>query len=289
MSSWSEKPWWAVVALLVVTLVGNGAYWNWKELQLNTVTKIAELRNSENSIYRDIVELSEKYIAAQRDSVGKANDPGVVASIRQLQSQLDRRKADFTALEKQLARLESRQPEPLTIFFPTPQPVVVMPTALAVGGGEWKRTGFFEVRNRSETDTVYYSVWIKLWIEDHDVPGNLKVVSDKGEEFAAIPVAPGVSINPDVMRFVGKDVRGLRVIYLLLYRLDPCQAQKFIVNVQDEQAGVGNNDMNLSLVVKGFEDKPTAIDTKPDAVAIQFSPPESTSIEQVDVLVKREQ
>ena len=120
-----KRFWWPAIAIVVATLIGNGAYWSWRELQLNTIVKTTELRNNENQIYRDIVELSESYIAAQQESVGKTNDPRIVAKIMHLHSQLERRKGDFTALETRLAQLESRQPQPLTIFFPTPTPPTI--------------------------------------------------------------------------------------------------------------------------------------------------------------------
>ena len=125
---------WVVVSFLVGTLLGSGSLWQWKQSklesqkqELETVVKTTDLRQQENEQYAKIIDLTNEYIR-DRDEYSKNARPDLNNRILQLRSQLDVMKDNFMTLEKNLARLENRQPRKITIDFIPPEP----PTNLQV-------------------------------------------------------------------------------------------------------------------------------------------------------------
>ena len=120
------KFWWPIIAAVLLLIFGNGAYWSWRELQLKTMLNTTELRNDENAIFRDIVQLTEEYFATQEEHSQKKDDTRTNTKIQNLNSQMKKRRADFDAVEHKLAGLESRQPESINLYFPTPTPPTII-------------------------------------------------------------------------------------------------------------------------------------------------------------------
>ena len=112
------------------SLTFNGVPDNLLESQkqeLETVVKTTDLRQQENEQYAKIIDLTNEYIR-DRDEYSKNARPDLNNRILQLRSQLDVMKDNFMTLEKNLARLENRQPRKITIDFIPPEP----PTNLQV-------------------------------------------------------------------------------------------------------------------------------------------------------------
>jgi hypothetical protein len=134
MATLKDHPLWLIGAFVVVTILGNGVYWKWKESKLATVesklatvVKTTELRTSENEIYHHVIELSKEY-AETRDRHEKSPSPATYNKMIALNRQLDLLKADFVTLEKKLAELEKREPRPIPLEFIPPS----APTGLRV-------------------------------------------------------------------------------------------------------------------------------------------------------------
>jgi hypothetical protein len=122
------KTWWPIIAASLLLIFGNGAYWSWRELKLKTLVDTTELRNAENSIFRDIIQLAEDYFTALEQYSGNKNNIRAKNKMEQVSLQMKKRRADFDAVETKLAELESRKPESINLYFPTPTP----PTSIKV-------------------------------------------------------------------------------------------------------------------------------------------------------------
>ena len=120
------KTWWPLVAGFVLLIFGNGMYWSWRELELKKMVNIAQLRNDENAIFRDMINLTQEYVEVYHEYAGKSADTRTNTRIANLISQMKRRRADFDAIERNLARLESREPQSVNLDFPTPTPPTIL-------------------------------------------------------------------------------------------------------------------------------------------------------------------
>ena len=123
-----------VIAFLIGTAVGPGAFWQWQPHVLDKVVKTTELRKQENDLYSKIIEISEEYgknmdrhemyAAKARKTNSEINaDRGVTNKMLRLKPQLDLLKDNFTALEAKLSPIEGRPPRRINLeFIPPPRP-----------------------------------------------------------------------------------------------------------------------------------------------------------------------
>lgn len=121
-----------VIAFLIGTVVGPGAFWQWQPHVLDKVVKTTELRKQENDLYSKIIEISEEYGKYDRmlTGSGTSEDTETTNKMYRLRAQLDLLKDDFTALEAKLSPIEGRPPRGINLeFVPPHRPVNVAATA----------------------------------------------------------------------------------------------------------------------------------------------------------------
>jgi len=120
---------WAVIALLVGTIFGSGAIWQWQKNSLDQerfafekATKAIEIRKRMDDVYGNILQLSDEYIKAS-SSYYKTKNPDDAREMRRLIARLDVLKNDYTTIEKTLSSIEGRSLRQIQIdFIPPPAP-----------------------------------------------------------------------------------------------------------------------------------------------------------------------
>lgn len=119
---------WAVIALLVGTIFGSGAIWQWQKNSLDQdrfvfekATKAIEIRKRMDDVYGSILQLSNEYIKVS-SSYYKTKNPDDASEMRRLIARLDVLKNDYTSIEKTLSSIEGRSPRQIQIDFIPPAP-----------------------------------------------------------------------------------------------------------------------------------------------------------------------
>lgn len=125
MSTKARPSKWAIIstigAFLGGTILGSGAFWQWKQHELDIVVKTTELRKQENDLYRKIIDLSAEYATNMaRYDQNNRQDSQAFNNMYRLKAQLDVLKDDFKVLESNLSRLESREPRTIPLEFIPP-------------------------------------------------------------------------------------------------------------------------------------------------------------------------
>ena len=130
-----------VIAFVIGTIVGPGAFWQWQPHELDKVTKTTDLRKQENDLYSKIIDISVEYgksmerrdmFAAKAKMTNREINANreVTNNMLRLKAQLDLLKDDFTALEAKLSQIEGRRPRRIPLeFVPLHRPVNVAATA----------------------------------------------------------------------------------------------------------------------------------------------------------------
>ncbi len=121
------RPWLAdALKILVGMVVGSGSIWSFlryraakREHDLNAAKVISQLRKELLDRLVLLIERSEQY-ANVRDGIVKAPIPG--NELMNLQAQIDLLKADISAGELRLAKLEGRQPRSINLSYVRPTP-----------------------------------------------------------------------------------------------------------------------------------------------------------------------
>jgi hypothetical protein len=136
MASLKDSLSWLIVSLILATVLGNGAIWQYHANRLNRMKSAAELREREIVIYRDIVSLAdaiskiyaEHPIVAEKYPIYIPSEhriivPGEIERLRApLDAQMNLRMSDFFAVERDLASIEGREPRKLPLDFLRPPP-----------------------------------------------------------------------------------------------------------------------------------------------------------------------
>jgi hypothetical protein len=171
-----------------------------------------------------------------------------------------------------------------------PEGVIVSPAETTLIGGTWTYSEVCEVRNRSLKETAY-SVWVKIWTPNGDLPPTIKVVTEKGDDFLSDEVGPGVVWNPDAVELIGKDSAGHRILCLLLYKIDAQQRRRFKFKQEPSTDVTASSDLSVLLAVKAWDRIPARIARQSGKMALQFSPPPDTltSIEGMSALMYRKE
>ena|SRR2546427_8119708 len=126
-------PWLTVlVGMVLGSVLGSGSIWSFLryraakyEHELNAAKVISQLRKELFDWLVLLIERSEQY-ANVRDGIVQAPIPG--NELLNLQAQIDLLKADISAGELRLAKLEGRQPRSINLSYVRPTP----PTGLRV-------------------------------------------------------------------------------------------------------------------------------------------------------------
>jgi hypothetical protein len=113
------KTWMPVWTLIIGTVFGSGALWEWQKHQLDAIATTTDLWKQENDLYAKIIDLSNEYIEAQK-KYSKTPSDEVRTRMVQQNAQLGLMKDDFTALETKLAHLEDRPPHTIPLDFTPP-------------------------------------------------------------------------------------------------------------------------------------------------------------------------
>jgi hypothetical protein len=170
---------------------------------------------------------------------------------------------------------------------PARQPVVtIAPGELDLTTSDWGKTLVVEIKN-TRAEMTAYSVWVKLKAQ---APGvridDVDILSEAGQEFISESFS-GVNANFEVMMFRALDADRQPCKYLLIYRLKGLES-KFVKIKRKASTDAEKKPLTLLLSLSGFSEKPSPIAAKDGAVALQFAPPESMTVEAISVLMKKD-
>jgi hypothetical protein len=119
MKKWNLSLYLPVITLIIGTLIGSGAFWQYENLTLEKDQTAKEYRDYRFKLLQHIISLSNEYNTAV-DSYYKLQNPDTLRKIEQLITQLDVLTNDFKTLESSLSKLENRAPEKILIRFILP-------------------------------------------------------------------------------------------------------------------------------------------------------------------------
>jgi hypothetical protein len=163
--------------------------------------------------------------------------------------------------------------------------ISVTPAILDLSTADWDKTEIVEIKNGNPTQTVY-SLWIKFWAESGEFnPKELKFTPADEGHFLEEKIGD-VSTDFRVVRFGGLDSVKRPCVYFLIYRL--AALESWMVKVKRTASGHGEKKpLVLRVEGRGFSSKPTPIVSQTDKVGVQFKPPESMTITEMGLLMRR--
>ncbi len=104
----------------VALLIGSGGViWQYQNTRINTIKTIADLRDRELAIYRDVVALADSHARIYDENKTLSPDE-LKRRVAPIDEQSRMRISDYEALEKQLASLENRRPREIPLDFLKP-------------------------------------------------------------------------------------------------------------------------------------------------------------------------
>lgn len=126
-----------VISFVLVTLLGNGAFWQYSQYRIekqrieietekHSIERISvaiKLREKLNHVFYKITKLAEEYqnaLLAESEGKSKIGSFTIEQRILLLNTELDQLVDDFQVAEANLAKLENRQPRKINLQFRPP-------------------------------------------------------------------------------------------------------------------------------------------------------------------------
>lgn len=115
LSSWFRKTRsFHAIGFLLVLLLGQGLYWNWKQDQREDKKRVSELHERVNKGFNDLLELDKKRTEL-RELYSRNPGLEIQEKIDTTNRQMSVKEDSLQADEKELAKLEHRERRPFSI------------------------------------------------------------------------------------------------------------------------------------------------------------------------------
>lgn len=165
-------------------------------------------------------------------------------------------------------------------------PIIVSPKSISLKTNEWDIKSIFKVQNR--TDSIFYSVWVKLALEGMTAESNaIEVSPEKSGDFV-VGNMMDISVGFEVIRIDGTDAKTKECVFLILYNLDPKQTKSFIIKLKGTAKSIDKQQPKILLKEIDHSLQPQQYLTQKDnKIAFPFKPPENIKIKALSLLMKK--
>jgi hypothetical protein len=167
-------------------------------------------------------------------------------------------------------------------------PISVSPETISWTTGSWATRSLFKVYNR--TDEVYFQIWIKLAIEEPNIPSqSIRIDTPKPKDELVIE-SKTFKISGDIVRFNGVQ-KGYNVIFLLLASLNPKETLPFILSGTGSASATLQFPTKIFIKISDFSKEPSEMISRltnhGEEAAIGFKPPENFKLQGVGFRIAR--
>lgn len=168
-------------------------------------------------------------------------------------------------------------------------PISVSPETISWTTNSWATKSLFKVYNR--TDEVYFQIWIKLTIEEPNIPSqSIRIDTPKSKDELVIE-SKTFKISGDMVRFNCVDQKGYNVIFLLLSSLNPKETLPFILSDTGSASATLQFPTKIFIKISDFSKEPSKMISRltnhGEEAGIIFKPPEKVKLQGVGFRIAR--
>jgi hypothetical protein len=168
-------------------------------------------------------------------------------------------------------------------YTPLPkEPITVSPPSIEFVNREWTTHASFKINNK--TDEILYQVCVKITFNTHNIEFediDINIINSQKDENSV--QVQDVMINNHILKFLGRDKSGSKIIYLRIACLEPREVYTF--SIKNRLSNKSDDRYTGRLSIGDFTKEPHKTITMPGKVAILFSKPKDIIVEKIGFLV----